>query len=326
MCYKIEVQRKNEEKLQKKFDEENISLFIQKYFINIESKAGAINYWVAIRDLLLWLMEKKIIKKSTLSDIEAEDFYDVESEDILLYLTEKQKSGLSRATLTTRKNIFRSFWNYLERTKKCPVEKNIIKDVKYRGVSTRNNLVVKLPSEEQIRRMEEKISNKNDVFLRTRNLTILRLLKGSGIREAELSGLDKSDLFLEAKIPYIKIIGKGAYEPEEAREVQITGDAKRAIEEWLEIRDSFVDDEDTKAVFITKKGRRIATDEIGKMFKAMSNKELSPHMIRHYYATIMAKKGGIAFVQQQLGHSSESTTINNYANGSYGMKDILASM
>ena len=173
--------------------------------------------------------------------------------------------------------------------------------------------------------MEEKILNKNDVFLRVRNLSILRLLKGSGIREAELSYLDKSDLFLDAEIPYIKIIGKGAYEPEEKREVQITGDAKKAIEEWLEIRNNYVASEDN-AVFITKKGRRIATDEIGKMFKAMSDKELSPHMIRHYYATIMAKKGGIAFVQQQLGHSSENTTINNYANGSYGMKDILASM
>ena len=103
MCYKIEVQKKNEEKLQRKFDEENISLFIQKYFINIESKAGAINYWVAIRDLLLWLMEKKIIKKSALSDIEAEDFYEVESEDITMYLRYNEQSGMSPKTT---ENIF----------------------------------------------------------------------------------------------------------------------------------------------------------------------------------------------------------------------------
>ena len=141
MCYKIEVQKKNEEKLQRKFDEENISLFIQKYFINIESKAGAINYWVAIRDLLLWLMEKKIINKSVLSDIEADDFYDVESEDITMYLRYKEQSGMSPTTLETRKNIFSSFWKYLQRSNKCPVEQNVIEAVSYKGISSNNNLV-----------------------------------------------------------------------------------------------------------------------------------------------------------------------------------------
>ena len=45
MCYKDEVQRKNTEKLQRKFEQDNTPGFIQKYFINIESKAGAINYY-----------------------------------------------------------------------------------------------------------------------------------------------------------------------------------------------------------------------------------------------------------------------------------------
>ena len=63
MCYKDEVQRRNTEKLQRKFDEDNTPGFIQKYFINIESKAGAINYYIAIKDLLVWLMENKIANK-----------------------------------------------------------------------------------------------------------------------------------------------------------------------------------------------------------------------------------------------------------------------
>jgi hypothetical protein len=40
----------------------------------------------------------------------------------------------------------------------------------------------------------------------------------------------------------------------------------------------------------------------------------------------MASKGNLAFAQQQLGHTSMMTTINNYANGSVGMKDILENM
>lgn len=326
MCYKIEIQKKNEEKLQRKFDEENISLFIQKYFINIESKAGAINYWVAIRDLLLWLMEKKIINKSTLSEIEADDFYDVESEDVTMYLRYKEQSGMSPTTLETRKNIFSSFWKYLQRSNKCPVEQNIIEAVSYKGISSNNNLVKKLPSDEQIKHMEEKIASKNDDFLRIRNLTVLRLLKGSGLRESELVGLELKDLFLDEEIPYIKIVGKGKYREIEARDVLLTNDAKEALIEWLKERQNISGIDGTNAIFVTKKCKRMLESEIGKMFRSASNSEVSPHMLRHWYATVVAKKAGVVFAQQNLGHTSVSTTINNYASGSYGMKELLRNM
>lgn len=325
MCYKIEVQKKNEEKLQRKFNEENISLFIQKYFVNIESKAGAINYWVAIRDLLLWLMEKKIIKKPTLSEIEAEDFYEVESEDVTMYLRSKEQSGMSPTTLETRKNIFSSFWCYLKRSNKCPVKQNIIESVSYKGISSNNNLIVKLPSEEQLRNMEEKISKGNG-GTNIRNLTILKLLQGSGLRVSELVGLELNDLFLDEDIPYVKIVGKGKYREIESRIVYLTNEAMLSVKRWLEVRERFVQGKDDDAVFITKTGKRLKEDEIRKMFKSVSDGEVSPHSLRHYYATVMAKKAGVVFTQQNLGHTSVSTTINNYANGSYGMKEILAKM
>ena len=326
MCYKIEVQRKNEAKLQKKFDEENISLFIQKYFINIESKAGAINYWVAIRDLLLWLMDKKIINKSALSEIEADDFYDVESEDITMYLRNKEQSGISPTTLETRKNIFSSFWKYLQRSNKCPVEQNIIESVSYKGISSNNNLVKKLPSDEQIRQMEEKINNKMDDILRFRNLAVLKLLKGSGIRESELVGLELKDLFLEEEIPYIKIVSKGKYREIEARDVLLTNEAKESIKKWMIYRNKIEGIDTLDAVFITKKSKRMTESDVRRLFEHASGKTVTPHMMRHYYGTVATKVGGVAFAQQQLGHTSMTTTINNYANGSYGMKDILASM
>ena len=325
MCYKAEIQKKNEEKLQRKFDEENISLFIQKYFINIESKAGAINYWVAIRDLLLWLMEKKIINKSALSDIESDDFYDVESEDITMYLRNKEQAGMSPTTLETRKNIFSSFWKYLKRSNKCPVKHNIIESVTYKGISSNNNLVRKLPTEKQLHDMEEKISKRGSGLIQIRNLTVLRLLKGSGIRESELAGLDMDDLFLDEEMPYIKILGKGKYREQEARTVYLTNDATEAMKEWLEKRNGVNCIENVNAVFITKTQKRLSESEIRSLFRNNSD-GVTPHMVRHWYATVMAQKGGVVFTQQQLGHTSMNTTINNYANGSYGMKDILLNM
>lgn len=333
MCYKEEVQKRNAEKLQRKLEEENVPVLIRRYFINIDSKAAAINYWIAIRDLITWLMENNIIHKNNIADIEPDDFYNVESEDIKLYLMSKQESGMAKTTLNTRKHIFGSFWEYLVNTNKCPVEKNIIRTVKYKGKSTNNNLIKKLPSEKQLIEMEEKINKKPDEFVRVRNLCVLRVLKGTGMRESELAGLDINDLFLSEnlytsigeKMSCIRIVGKGAYDKDESRIVYLTGDARRAIEEWLNFRESIDIKVDSQALFINKNGKRLNEDNIQAIFKTYGN-GVTPHMIRHWYATIMANKGRIAFIQQQYGHSSADTTINSYTDGTYGMKDILENM
>lgn len=325
MCYKNEVQKENADKLQKRFEKDNIPGFIQMYFINIKSKKGAINYYIAIKDLLLWLMDKKIINKTLLGDITPEDFYDVESEDVTLYLESKEQSGMSPTTLETRKNIFSSFWKYLKRTKKCPVKENIIADVSYKGISSNNNLIAKFPSETQLKDMEEKIKKKKDDFVRIRNLIILRVLKGTGLRESELAGLNIDKLYLNEEIPYIKVIRKGVYREIEEKEVYLTGDAVSAIKEWLEYRNDLKNIIDVDAVFVNKNGNRLSEYNIQSIFRTYGD-GMMPHMIRHWYATVMANTGNLAFAQQQLGHSSVNTTVNNYTNGVYGMKDVLANM
>lgn len=325
MCYKDETQEKNAGKLRGKFEQDNVPAFIQKYFINIDSKAGAINYWVAIKDLLVWLMENKVISKDEVSEITPADFYNVESEDITMYLKRKEQLGMSPTTLETRKNIFSSFWKYLKRTKACPVKENIVADVSYKGIPCNNNLIKKFPSEAQLRNMEEKIMKKKDGFIRVRNLIVLRVLKGTGLRESELAGLDISDLFLSEDMPYIKTIGKGKYREKEARMVYLTGDATDAIREWLEYRATLENIIDINAVFINKNGKRLNESNIQSMFRTYGD-GVTPHMVRHWFATVMANTGNLAFAQQQLGHTSVDTTVNSYANGAYGMKDILAGM
>ncbi len=161
--------------------------------------------------------------------------------------------------------------------------------------------------------------------MRIRNLIILRVLKGTGLRESELAGLEISDLYLDEEMPYIKIIGKGKYRAREARTVYLTGDATKAIKEWLAFRSGIDNIIDDKAVFLNKNGKRLTEDNIKSMFKTYGN-GIIPHMIRHWYATVMANTGNIVFAQQQLGHTSQNTTINNYANGAYGMKDVLGNM
>ena len=69
MCYKAEVQKRNEEKLNKMLRNENVPDFIQDYFLSISSRAARINYWTTIRNTLNWLIEKKYIECKSISDI-----------------------------------------------------------------------------------------------------------------------------------------------------------------------------------------------------------------------------------------------------------------
>ena len=326
MCYKIEVQNKNAEKLNRKLDELNLPIYMRKYFtVKIESKAGALNYLGVIVDLLNWFIKEKIIDKTNISDIEPSDFTDIMAEDITLYLKTKEQNGMSPTTLETRKHIISSFWDYMSRVKGTEIKDGFFKDVTYKGIPSGNNLTKKLPTEKQLNDMEEKIMWKKDIPVRNRNIAIFRVLRGTGIRESELAGLDLSDLHLDEEMPYITILGKGVYREMQNRTVYLSGSALKALSEWLEYRNTLDNIVDTEAVFINKNGTRTTERNIKQIFENYGN-GITPHMMRHYYASVMNQNGNLAFVQQQLGHSSVNTTVNNYANGAVGMREKLMEM
>lgn len=326
MCYKIEVQNKNAEKLNRKLDELNLPIYMRKYFtVRIESKAGALNYLGVIVDLLNWFIEEKLIDKTNISDIEPSDFTDIMAEDVTLYLKTKEQNGMSPTTLETRKHMISSFWDYMSRVRGAEIKDKFFKDVTYKGIPSGNNLTKKLPTEKQLNDMEEKIMWKKDIPVRNRNIAIFRVLRGTGIRESELAGLDLTDLHLDEEMPYITILGKGVYREMQNRTVYLSGSALKALSEWLEYRSTLDNIVDTEAVFINKNGTRTTERNIKQIFENYGN-GITPHMMRHYYASVMNQNGNLAFVQQQLGHSSVNTTVNNYANGAVGMKEKLMEM
>lgn len=323
--YKDEVQKANAEKLQKRFDEENIPQFIQTYFVNLQSKASCKNYWSTIRQMLIWMQDKKVINKDSISEIQPEDFLNIESEDLTIYLREREKNGILPTTLNKEKNVFSSFWEYLARTRKCPVDYNIVKSVAYKGISCNNGLYTKLPTNEQLDDMENKFASRKNDFLRIRNLAVFYVLKWTGIRESECAGLDLCDLYLDAKVPYIMVLGKGHYREIEKAPVFLTESTVRHLNEWLEFRNTMDKAKDTNALFVNRHGERFSEDGIRQLFFSNGN-GVTPHMVRHWYATFLNKTDNLAFARQQLRHTSINTTINNYSNGVVGMKDVLKSL
>ena len=272
MCYKIEVQNKNAEKLNRRLDELNLPINMRKYFtVKIDSKAGALNYLGVIVDLLNWFIEEKLIDKTNISDIEPSDFTDIMAEDITLYLKTKEQNGMSPTTLETRKHIISSFWDYMSRVKGTEIKDGFFKDVTYKGIPSGNNLTKKLPTDKQLDEMEEKIMWKKDIPVRNRNIAIFRVLRGTGIRESELAGLDLSDLHLDEEMPYITILGKGVYREMQNRTVYLSGSALKALKEWLEYRGSLNNIVDTEAVFINKNGTRTTERNIKQIFENYGN-------------------------------------------------------
>lgn len=331
MCYKIEVQNKNAEKLNRKLDELNAPQFLRDYLNELESKNGALNYLVAIKDFLQWLIENNIINKKSISEIEVSDFSDLRPQNISSYLRYKETNGMSPTTTETRKNIIKSFIQDIYSYRECLLRElyskieDFYKMIKYKGIPSGNNLTKKLPTEKQLNDMEEKIMWKKDIPVRNRNITIFRVLRGTGIRESELAGLDLSDLHLNEEMPYITILGKGVYREMQNRPVYLSGSALKSLREWLEYRSTLDNIVDTEAVFVNKNGTRTTERNIKQIFENYG-KGITPHMVRHYYASVMNQNGNLAFVQQQLGHSSVNTTVNNYANGAVGMKEKLMEM
>ena len=331
MCYKIEVQNKNAEKLNRKLDELNAPQFLRDYLNELESKSGALNYLVAIKDFLQWLIENNIINKKSISGIEVSDFSDLRPQNISSYLRYKETNGMSPTTTETRKNIIKSFIQDIYSYRECLLREvyNNIEDfykmIKYKGIPSGNNLTKKLPTEKQLNDMEEKIMWKKDIPVRNRNIAIFRVLRGTGIRESELAGLDLTDLHLDEEMPYITILGKGVYREMQNRTVYLSGSALKALSEWLKYRNTLDNIVDTEAVFINKNGTRTTEINIKQIFENYGN-GITPHMMRHYYASVMNQNGNLAFVQQQLGHSSVNTTVNNYANGAVGMREKLMEM
>lgn len=331
MCYKQEKQKINGEKLQKIFEEYNVPEFIVDFFSQIASRTARINYWITIRDALIWLIEKEYIKKEKISDITIEDLDNIRSSKIILYFEYlKYDKVIALTTLQTKKNQLGSFWEYLVQEKY--VEKNIIHSIKseeFKPAKTNRRKMAKMPLHEDIVEMIEKINKKKDEFIRNRNLIVLRVLRGTGLRESELAGLDVDNVFLNEEHPYILVISKGTYDyTDEGKDiVYLTKDATAAFKEWFEYRNTLSNILNKNAVFLNKNGKRLTEKNIQYIFKNYSGKKLTAHMMRHEYTTILQRETNDAtFVQEQGRWKSQMIMTSTYDSGASRSLEKLKNM
>jgi len=140
-----------------------------------------------------------------------------------------------------------------------------------------------------------------------RDKAILELFYSSGLRLSELCSLNLNDLNLPEKM--LRVTGKGG----KMRDLPIGQQADQAIRNWL-IQRNALPLKDYQAVFVSKHGNRISLRNIQarvKHWAAIQGIEISvsPHMLRHSFASHMLESSGeLRAVQELLGHANISTT------------------
>lgn len=141
-----------------------------------------------------------------------------------------------------------------------------------------------------------------------RDRAILELLYGSGLRVAEVAGLVVGSV--DVSRSRVRVRGKG----DKMREVPISDFARTAVEMYLRWARPFVAPEEGAVLFFNRKGKPISTRDIRAMLEryratALPDKHVSPHTLRHSFATHLLEGGAdIRAVQELLGHASLATT------------------
>lgn len=316
MCYKVEKQRKIEQKLAEEL--KNVPAFIADFFDRYKSSATKKINWIYIRDMLNWMLSNGCIKKDSISGITVKDMNDITSNNVIKYLNELKNGILGRAnsldSINTKKNVFSAFWNYL-RQNKC-VEENIIAHIPSNLYKSEKKFKeVEIPTDEEVEKFLISITtgNKNE-FNIIRNIAIVQLIKGSGIRSEELINMDVSDLRLyEEDRPYMMVLGKGNIQ--EYDKVYMSEQARINMEEYLKIRSLFVNEREIKneALFLSNENNRLSKGAITGFFRKYSDETIYPHMLRHWVGSKLYRETkDIVLVQRQLRHKNLETAARYY--------------
>jgi integrase/recombinase XerC len=214
------------------------------------------------------------------------------------YLAALHSAGLRRSSAARKLASLRTFFRYLCREG--------ILETNPAAVILSPRLERRIPAhlEEAEAAALLDLPGEDDASLRARAL--LEFLYATGIRCAELTGLDLTDVDLDSRMA--RVLGKGRKE----RVVPFGGRARAALVAYLPARART--SPRTEALFVNRRGGRLTDRSVrtilaGRVRQVALAKRISPHSLRHSFATHLLGRGAdLRTIQELLGHASLSTT------------------
>lgn len=222
----------------------------------------------------------------------------------LNYMNHLKRAELSARSIARKLSAIKSFHHYLVTEKLC--DENIFISISQPKVT--NALPVVLNQEEIMRLIDAAKGELN--VLDIRNLAMVELAYGSGLRVSELINLRVSDLHLNNSL--VKIIGKGSKE----RIVPLGENAVFAIRKYLVESRPMIHPEGKDTLFVNRSGQKLSRVGFYKIIQKLAlvakiDKSISPHTLRHSFATHLLENGAdLRAVQELLGHEDIMTTEN----------------
>jgi integrase/recombinase XerC len=226
-------------------------------------------------------------------------FLKIKNTELTSYTRHLYSRGLSAKSITRKISSFKSFFQYL-------VKQDVLRSNPCSGIKAPKapkSLPKTLNVDEVSRLLNVKLTNHTKI----RDHAIFELIYSSGLRVSEVVGLNFEDVAMDDQILTVK--GKG----NKMRALPFGSVAKAALNKWLDHRIKISSAED-RAIFLTKSGQRLSVRSVQKSIrswgiKAGINQKLSPHILRHSFATHMLESSkDLRLVQELLGHESLSTT------------------
>lgn len=223
----------------------------------------------------------------------------ISQDHIVAYLAILKRKNYATASISRALIAIKVFFRFLKR------EQVIQNDITTALESPK--LWQKIPSVLSMEEVERLLLQTDlTTFEGVRDLAILEVLYSSGLRVSELCSLSIYDV----DDVYVKVHGKGGKE----RLVPIGKKALQAVDHYLTVfRDQF-DSNQQKALFVNRRGQPMDRIEVWRLVKAyvkkaQINKNISPHSLRHSFATHLLEGGAdLRVIQELLGHSNIATT------------------
>lgn len=261
-----------------------------------ESRRTAEAYSVDLRRFAAFLCEQ-----SGTDDLPSSS---VRREDVTAFLAEERDDRKADTTRMRRTSALRMFFRYLKDRGIVRTDPTALLDAPRRG-----RPLPRVLSEAEVTELLEAIGGTDARSLRDR--AMLEVLYGCGLRVSELCAVRLVDIVADGEL--FRIVGKGDKE----RLVPIGTAAGRAINAYLESgRGSFSRGSlEVGEIFLTRLGRPFTRQAVFKLLReraaavGIAAERISPHVLRHSYASHMLARGAdIRVIQELLGHADIGTT------------------